>query len=596
MKFWGFLPGLAATALVLAAIALTGQSAAPPPETLLRLRNLGKAFYENPTTQAQAVDQFKRALELNPKSTADRLNYGLALLRAGRSAEGIAELEAVQKIDPSLPHTWFNLGIEYKKRGETARAIQQLEQMAKLVPGEPITHYNLGVLFKADGKQKEANAKFTLAARLDPNFAAPHFQLFNFYRQSGDQTHARAELALFQDLKNRHEESGAGNEDVEWCSYSEVYDPIDAALSAAPAPPAALSFASTALPGKFPAANTSLHVIDLDGTGSSDLLVVSTTGMTVFRKGLTPVPQPALASVTGILAAIPGDYDNDGLVDLCVLTTTGPILFHNTRTGFQESSINLPAGRYETAVWLDYDHDYDLDLLLLGATTTLLRNQLPQGFAERTADIPFVTGKALSAAVTRIIPDTKSHDLVITYADRPAVLYKDRLGGKYEPSSLAAVPSGATALLSADLDNDSFPDLIWSSGAALNRDGAVTSVPWQPRGSFALADLESRGLLDVLASDGFYRNNAQGRFTATQNATGLPSGSITLAAADFDADGRTDLALLLPDGTLHRCLNRTSLRSNWSRIHLNGVKNLKLAPGAEVEIKAGALYQKLFYR
>ncbi|MBI5085609.1 MAG: CRTAC1 family protein, partial [Acidobacteria bacterium] len=245
---------------------------------------------------------------------------------------------------------------------------------------------------------------------------------------------------------------------------------------------------------------------------------------------------------------------------------------------------------------LDYDHDYDLDLLLLGATTTLLRNQLPQGFAERTADIPFVTGKALSAAVTRIIPDTKSHDLVITSADRPAVLYKDRLGGKYEPSPLAAVPAGATSLISADLNNDSFPDLVWNSGAALNKDGAITSVPWQPRGSFALADLESRGLLDVLASGGIYRNDGQGRFTALQNATGLPANTTMLAAADFDADGRTDIFLLQSDGTLHRCLNRTSLRSNWSSIRLSGVKNLKLAPGAEVEIKAGALYQKLFYR
>src|SRR5450759_4670322 len=84
-------------------------------EQLLRLRTLGKAFYENPTTQTQAVDQFKKAWELNAKSAPDRLNYALALLRAGNTKDGVAELEAVQKMDPKLPHTWFNLGIEYKK-------------------------------------------------------------------------------------------------------------------------------------------------------------------------------------------------------------------------------------------------------------------------------------------------------------------------------------------------------------------------------------------------------------------------------------------------------------------------------------------------
>ena len=93
------------------------------------MRTLGKAFYENPTTQAQAVEQFKQAHELNPKSQIDRLNYGLALLRAGKGREGMAELEAVQKAAPAMPHTWFNLGIEFKKLGETAKAIAQLEQM-----------------------------------------------------------------------------------------------------------------------------------------------------------------------------------------------------------------------------------------------------------------------------------------------------------------------------------------------------------------------------------------------------------------------------------------------------------------------------------
>jgi hypothetical protein len=56
-------------------------------------RNLGKAFYENPTTNAQAVEEFQKALALAPSSLRERLNYGLALLRSGKTAEGIAELQ-----------------------------------------------------------------------------------------------------------------------------------------------------------------------------------------------------------------------------------------------------------------------------------------------------------------------------------------------------------------------------------------------------------------------------------------------------------------------------------------------------------------------
>src|SRR5947199_5026304 len=87
-------------------------AAAPPPlppdapskaELLWRHRNLGKAFYENPTTQLQAVAELKAALDLAPDSARERLNYGLALLRAGRTEEGIAELLKVEKQDPSIP-------------------------------------------------------------------------------------------------------------------------------------------------------------------------------------------------------------------------------------------------------------------------------------------------------------------------------------------------------------------------------------------------------------------------------------------------------------------------------------------------------------
>src|SRR5215472_2729220 len=113
---------LVGAALVLMVLA---QTPAPDPAQLSQHRNLGKAFYENPTTQKQAVDEFRKALDLNPGSTRERLNYGLSLLKAGETDSGIAELQAVQRQDPSLPHSWFNLGIAYKMQQRTTEAIEQ---------------------------------------------------------------------------------------------------------------------------------------------------------------------------------------------------------------------------------------------------------------------------------------------------------------------------------------------------------------------------------------------------------------------------------------------------------------------------------------
>lgn len=586
----------AATACVLSAWILSSHAqpgGGAREERIQRLRTLGKAYYENPTTQNEAVEQFRQLVQMNPDSLADRLNYGLALLRAGKVQEGIRILEEVQKKDPSIPHTWFNLGIEYKRMGESQKAIQQLEQMARLVPDEPITHYNLGVLYKAEGRAAEANAKFELAARLDPNFAAPHFQLFNYYRQRGDQEKAKQYLAKFQDLKRRHEESGAGNEDVEWSLYSEIYEEI---LPAPPSsPPADVRFSAEPLPvraGQSPG----LVVMDFDGAGQADLLVASANGLTLLRQGSHPVPSSFFPGLRAVLGAAAGDYDNDGRPDLCVLTGDRPVILHNTPKGFEEAQITLPRGRFEAALWVDYDHDYDQDLILLGEKTVLLRNQLPAGFADRTSDIPFVSGKAVSGVVTRLIPDTKSHDIVISYENRPAMVYRDRLGGFFDAAELNVVPGGARGLQAADLDNDSAFDLVWDGGAALNRKGRFETIPWGPKGAAVLADVENRGVLDVVA-DGMQRRNAgRGRFDEPRRGAGLPERALAYAAADFDGDGRVDLAVADGEGQLWRLRNETETPHRWARIQITGVKNLKLAFSSEVEVKSGPFYQKQLYR
>ena len=94
-------------------------------------RNLGKAYYENPTTQQEAVQEFQQALAIAPDSARDKLNYALALLKVpGREQEAIQLLQEVQRQDPTLPHTWFNLGIYYKHQGDAQRAIGAVRRHA----------------------------------------------------------------------------------------------------------------------------------------------------------------------------------------------------------------------------------------------------------------------------------------------------------------------------------------------------------------------------------------------------------------------------------------------------------------------------------
>src|SRR5579884_3808295 len=236
-------------------------------QKLWHYRNLGKAFYENPTTQIQAIGVFKQALDLDPGSVREQLNYALALMRGGRTSESVAELQKVQKEDPKLPHTWFNLGVYYRRNGDFEQATKQFEQMIRLVPDEPKSHYNLGVLYRQANRLEDAQNQFLIASSLDPNLAAPHFQLYNVYRQLGRRDEAAAQLQIFQKLK-KEQEGAAIPEDMEWCDYAEIWDPID---MKPPAPAVVPSFESRTLADGFDPKTSGLALLDLEGAGRTDL-------------------------------------------------------------------------------------------------------------------------------------------------------------------------------------------------------------------------------------------------------------------------------------------------------------------------------------
>ncbi len=595
---------LAFPLIAIVAFVLWGAGAQSPQtsveQRLWQHRDLGKAYFESPTDMPQAVTELKAALELAPDSYRDRLNYGIALVRSGDLENGIAELEKAQKRNPAEPHTWFNLGIAYKRDGRNADAIREFEQMAKLVPQEPVTHYNLGLLYNQEGRSAEAMKQFELAVEYGPNLVAPKFQIYNIYRLAGDDADAAKWLALFQQAK-RAQQAADESEDMEWSFYAELYDPIQAepaqiAVDAA----AELRFDDRKLPGTFDPATAGMLVLDADGDGSPDLLVWSRTGIRLYRNGVAPVSPSGLENVKGVISVAAGDFDNDGLVDLCVLTESGPMLFKNAKGTFTRYAANLPAGRFEAAVWLDFDHDYDLDLFLLGEKSVLLRNEGKNGFQDYTAHFPFEKGHAIAAAAFRVVPESKGIDLAVSYSDRKGLLYRDQLRGVFTAEPLVALPENARSLTPVDIDNDSWIDLVFSTPAnvafALNRHGKFVGQPLEgsQRGPLSVADLENRGFEDLIAGGAVYLNKGLVRFNDPKTPAGVPA-SVALTAADFNGDGRMDLAAVAADGSLHLMTNRTETGNRWLRAALDGVKNLKTAVGTEVEVKAGDHYQKKQY-
>jgi len=562
-------------------------AAANKEDQLWHHRNRGKAFYENPTTQAQAVEEFRRALALAPGSPRERLNYGLALLRAGRTPEGVAELKKVQGQSPGLPHTWFNLGIAHKKAGEVEQAVAMFEKMVALVPDDAVSHYNLGVLYKLENRLAQSLAQFEKARQLAPSLAAPHFQLYNAYRLSGKREEAARELALFQQMKKAQEDSGI-TEDMEWNEYAEVYDPIEPSLSGAEAvPPAAPRFTARVLDAAFEAREA--LVFDYDADGKPDVLAWGPKAVKLFRSG----SQAALAALPPGRNFAASDVDNDGFPELCVLTANSAELLHNRKGKFMKAAKPLATGTFTHALWLDYDHDYDQDLLLFGEKPVLLRNQGEAGFAERTSDFPFVPGAPLHVAAIRVMADTKGVDVLASHGGRGSFLYRDRLAGKYERVLMEEHLPGPFQVW--DWNHDGYLDLAYAGKEGLrliaNRRGVWREEGRLPPvyGGFGFGDVSNHGATEVVSRGMIHPLSGKPR-----KAEGLDTGHV-LTVADFNGDGREDV-ITANGAKLILNENTTLTKNRWFSAKLNGVKNLKLAPGAEVEVRAGGLYQKKIYQ
>ena len=569
-------------------------------EALWQHRNLGKAFYENPTTQLQAVEEFRKALELAPGSARERVNYGLALLRAGKVEEGIAELTRAQQQDPSLPHTWFNLGIAYKKASEWDKGIAQFERMVALAPGDAVSHYNLGYLYKLTNRPGDALHEFESASKLDPNLAGPHFQLYNMYRELGRADDAAGEQRTFQEIRKR--QTGAViPEDLDWGFYAEILDPPDPATAADEGRPATLRFRDQAVSADAAPEAAGLIAIDANADGRTDLVTWSASGVRLYHQAETAVTSSGLERLKDVVAVAAGDVDDDGFPDLCVLTRAGNFLLRNAAGRFEASRIALPSARFDAAIWIDYDHDYDMDLLLLGAASSLLRNNGTAGFSNETARFPFADGHAISGHVFDVVADTVNRDVLVTYRDRPAVLYRDRLAGRFEATAANEAPAGSRVLGAGDVDYDGVTDTLLGAAAGVtvlfNRLTRFEAVPLAGSDgrAAALADFENRAVADVVSGGRVFRNLGAGRFAPS---AGSPIGEALLAfePADYDGDGRIDVAAIRPDGSLHLLRNETESAHRSIGVRLTGVKNMKLAPMAQVEVKAGRHYQKKTYR
>lgn len=243
-----------------------------------------------------------------------------------------------------------------------------------------------------------------------------------------------------------------------------------------------------------------------------------------------------LAHVGKGMSAAVADYDHDGRMDAFVTNDTVPnFLFRNKGDGtFEETAllagVSVPAsGRPVSAMgtdFQDYDNDgwEDIHVTALSTETfPLFRNDGKGAFVETTQS----SGLA----------------------------------------SLTAKSSGWCTVF-ADIDNDGSKDIFTANSHANDRIGDVAPLQWKQ-------------------ANNLFVNDGRGHFRDATAQSGLAA-SVAVhrgcGVADFNGDGRLDLAVLVLGSRAELWQNDSSPDNRWLIVRLTGTKSNRDGIGARVTV------------
>lgn len=159
-----------------------------------------------------------------------RNNLGASLLQQGKMDEAIAEFQKAVDLDPKYAAAHLNLAYAYDRQGQVDMAIARYQKVIDLQPENLFAHNNLGVLYDKQGRYEEAIEAFEQALQIDPSDATALQNLENAKKSRGIVeeraerfTQARKEVEARPDdpraayeLGRLHASFGEKDEALEW--------------------------------------------------------------------------------------------------------------------------------------------------------------------------------------------------------------------------------------------------------------------------------------------------------------------------------------------------------------------------------------------
>ena len=619
-------------------------------EAAYRANNIGVALLEQYKTR-EAVEEFRRALAIEPGLRLARINLTIALYYLPDAEGAKQQAERVLKDDGNAPQPHYILGLIERGQNRFDAAIAEFQNVLKVDPDDVGANINLGQIFVQQKRYAEAISAFRKATESEPYNETALYNLGLLLSRTGAKDEGRRFIQKFEQFRQSGAGTTLGTSYLEGGHYAEAVVSTGAEANLVDRKTPDVTFAdvsdnllptSAANRAEKVDANARAQAIvlfDYDNDGDLDIFDASNTPRLLRNDGDKFTDVTAESGLSRVdsqycFAAVAGDYDNDGKPDLFVVYSAGNrfVLYHNDGNGHfsdvtKTAGIKAPSAKgapYLSAAFVDFDHDGDLDIIVTGPNTILFRNNGNGTFTDVTeaAGLSAHHSSAGSAIVPTDFDNHRDVDVFVLDQKNPPNLFRNMRDGTFRDvaKEVGLGDQGAFWCVAAgDVNKDGFTDFFMSNdkrAVFAMSDGhsrfKVSPAPagMQPAITAQFLDYDNDGLLDLVAmtSGGLrlWRNLgnvfvdvSEKSFPLSFRNSVIANGSqgfygrTALASGDLNGDGDTDLILRGPDGNLRILRNEGGNRNHSVKIDLHGRVSNKSAVESKIEIRAGSLWQKL---
>ena len=138
----------------------------------------------------EAVQEMKRALELEPASLVMNTFMGATLYYAGRYDEAIDQCRRTIEMDPNFAVAHWHLGLAYEQRQVLDAATEEFKKAISLSAGSPLMKAALGRAYAKSQKKHEANEMLNELSELSKQQYVSAYEVATIYVALGNNEQA----------------------------------------------------------------------------------------------------------------------------------------------------------------------------------------------------------------------------------------------------------------------------------------------------------------------------------------------------------------------------------------------------------------------